>query len=181
MLRDIVGGETKLLCFRTLDPQAQIRLIKGLLDPQIGSSCDIFQLAEQGIGIALVSLQVVSDDLDIDWGRQAKVQDLADHVGRQECEARTWKLLRECQTKVVNVVIRGMMLGGKSHKNVGVRCADRSRIAVRKIDAAVGQTYVVNNIDDLACGNLPSNRPLDLIAEVSGFLDAHSGGRAQMN
>src|SRR5258707_15743011 len=105
----IVGCETKVLCFRTIVTQAQIRMIKGLLDPQIGSSCDIFQLAEQRIGIALVSLQVVSDDLDIDRGRQAKVQDLADHVGRQECEARTWKLFWGGQTKLVNVVIRGMV------------------------------------------------------------------------
>src|SRR4029077_15338248 len=121
---------------------------------------------EQPICIALVSLQVVSHDLDIDRSRQAKVQDLADHIRRQEGEGHTRKLFRECQAKVVNVVIRGMVLGGKSHKNVGVRCADRSRITVRKIDAAVGQTDVVNNIDDFAGGNLPSNRPLDQIAEV---------------
>jgi len=35
-----------------------------------------------------------------------------------------------------------MMLDGKSHKKSRPMC-DRSRIAVRKIDAAVGQTYVV--------------------------------------
>ena len=92
----------------------------------------------------------------------------------------TRKLFRERQTKLVNVVVRGMVLGGKSHKNVGVRCADWSRIAVRKIDAAVGQTYVVDDVVDFACWNLLSNRLLDLIAKVGGFLDAHSGGRAQM-
>src|ERR1700730_9088604 len=130
--------------------------------------------------IALVSLHIVSHDLDIDRGWQAKVQDLTDHVGWQECEAHTRKLFWQRQTKVVNVVIRGMVLGGEGHQNVGVRCADRSRIAVRKIDAAVRQAYVVNHVVDFACRNLPSNRQLDLIAKVGGFLDAHSGWRTQM-
>src|ERR1700676_1921502 len=80
----------------------------------------------------------------------------------------------------MNVIIRGMVLGGESDKNVGVRCADRSRVTVRKIDATVGQTYVVNNTLEFACWNLTSNRTLDLIAKVGGFLDGHSGGSAQM-
>src|ERR1700730_8377325 len=73
-----------------------------------------------------------------------------------------------------------MVLGGKSHKNVCVRCADRSGIAVREIDPAVGQAYVVDDVVDFIGRNLLSDRPLDLIAKIGGFLDAHSGRRAQM-
>src|SRR5258708_21499008 len=85
--------------FRTLDPQAQVRLIEGLLDPQVCRSRDVFQFAEERICVALVSLQVVSHNLHIDWSRQAKIKDLAGHVGRQECEAHAWKLLRESQSE----------------------------------------------------------------------------------
>src|SRR6202022_1624177 len=81
---------------------------------------------------------------------------------------------------MMNVIIRGMVLGGESDKNVGVRFANRSRVAVRKIDTAVGKTDGVNNTLELACWNLPSNRALDLIAKVGGFLDAHSGGRTHV-
>src|SRR5260370_41236444 len=123
MLRNIVGCETKLLCFRTLDAQAQIRLIEGLLDPQVCCSRDVFQFAEERICVALVSLQVVSHNLYIDWSRQAKIKDLAGHVSRQECEAHAWKLLWESQTKLATVAIRGMMVGRKSHKDVGIRGA----------------------------------------------------------
>ena len=175
-----MGSETKFFCFRTFDSEAQIGLIEGLLDPQIGRSGNVSHFLEQRICIAPVSLQIVSHDLNIDGSRQAKIQNLADHVGRQESECHTRELFRECQTKLVNVVVRGMVIGGQSHKNVGIRCSDWSRIAVGEIDAAVGQTYVVNDALDFACWNLLSNRLLDLIAKVGGFFNAHSRGRSQM-
>src|ERR1700738_1272655 len=73
-----------------------------------------------------------------------------------------------------------MVLGGKRHKYVAGGRTDRSGIAVRKIDAAVGQAYVVDDVVDFIGRNLLSDRPLDLIAKIGGFLDAHSGRRAQM-
>ncbi len=75
----------------------------------------------------------------------------------------------------MNVVIRGMVIGRQGHKNICVRCANRRRIAVGKIDAAVGQPDVVDNIVDFARRNLLPNRLLDLIAKVGGLLNAHSG------
>src|SRR5260221_5415198 len=45
-----------------------------------------------------VSLQVVSHNLHIDWSRQAEVQNLADHVCRQECEARSEEHTSELQS-----------------------------------------------------------------------------------
>ena len=80
----------------------------------------------------------------------------------------------------MNVVVRGMVLGGQGHKNVGIRCPNRSRVAVREIDAAVGQTYVVNNALDFARWNLLPNRLLHLIAKVGGFFNAHSRWSTQV-
>ena len=142
-----MSRKSKLFCFRTLDPHAEIRLIKGLLDPQIGRSCDIFQLC-----IALVSFQVVSHNLHIDGSGQTKIKDLADHVGRQKSEGYARELLWKRQAKLMNVVVRGVVLGGKGHKNVGVRCADWRRIAIGEVDAAVGQTDVVNDVVDSLAG-----------------------------
>ena len=73
-----------------------------------------------------------------------------------------------------------MVLGGQSHHNVGIRCPDRGRITVRKIDAAVGQTYVVDDALNFTGRYLPSNRLLDLIAKVGRLLNAHSGRCTQM-
>src|SRR3981189_3562258 len=80
----------------------------------------------------------------------------------------------------MHVIVRRMVLGGEGHKYVGVRRSNRSRIDIRKIDAAVGQSYVVNNAWALRCRNLLSNRLLDLIAQVSRFFDAHSGWSPHM-
>ncbi len=152
-----MGGETKLFCFGAFDPHAEVGFIEGLLNPQIGRSGDISHLREQCVCIEPVSLQVVSDDLNVDRCGQAKIEDLADHVGRQESKAHTRELLRECQTKLMNVVVRGVVIDRQRHKNVRIRCAHRRRIAVGKIDATIGQAYVVNDALDLACRNLPPN------------------------
>ena len=80
----------------------------------------------------------------------------------------------------MNVVVRGMVIGGQVHKNVGIRCANRRRIAIGEIDAAIGQAYVVNDALDFARRNLLPNRLLDQITEVGGFFNAHSGGSSQM-
>src|SRR5258708_21871063 len=67
-----------------------------------------------------------------------------------------------------------MVIGGQVHKNVGIRCPNRGRITVREIDAAGGQTYVVNDVQNFARRYLLSNRLLDLITKIGGFFDAHS-------
>ena len=173
-------SETELFRFSTFNPHPQIGLIEGLLNSQIGCPGNVPHLRQQRVCILAVSLQIVSDDLNIDRGRQAKVENLRDHVGGQERERDTRKLLRECQAKLVNVVVGGMMLGRQSYQDVSIRCAHRRRIAVGKIDAAVGQPYVVDDVMDFIGWNLLSNRPLDLIAEVGRLFNAHSCGSAHV-
>src|SRR6267378_6717482 len=69
-----------------------------------------------------------------------------------------------------------MVLRGQSDKNIRIRRADWRRIAVGKIDAAVGQAYIVDNALHLGCRYLLSNRLLDLIAKVGRLFNAHSRG-----
>ena len=173
-------SETELFRFGTFNPHPQIGLIEGLLNSQIGCPGNVPHLRQQRVCILAVSLQIVSDDLNIDRGRQAKVENLRYHVGGQERERHTRKLLREYQTKLVNVVVGGMVLRRQSHEDVSIRCAHRRRIAVGKIDAAVGQPYVVDDVMDFIGWNLLSNRPLDLIAEVGRLFNAHSCGSAHV-
>ena len=73
-----------------------------------------------------------------------------------------------------------MVIRGQTHKNVSVRRPHRGRIAVRKIDAAIGQTYVVNDALHLFGRNLPPNGLLDLVTKVGGFFNSHSGGSSEM-
>src|ERR1700733_7358763 len=69
-----------------------------------------------------------------------------------------------------------MVICGQVYKNVGIRRSHWRRIAIRKINAAVGQAYIVNDALDFGCWNLLSNRAFDQITEVGGLLNAHSSG-----
>src|SRR5258708_3350771 len=130
--------------------------------------------------VAPVHFKIVPYDLNVDGSGQAKIENLGNHVGRQESERNPRELLRKCQTKLMNVVVRGMVLGGKGHKNIRIRRSNRCGIAVGEIDATVGQANIVNDVLEFACRYLPSNRLLDLIAKVGRFFNAHSGGSTQM-
>src|SRR5271157_2533138 len=66
-----------------------------------------------------------------------------------------------------------MVVGRQGHKDIGVRCANGSGIAV-------GQAYVVDDALNFAWRNLLSNRPLHQITQIGGFLNAHSGGSTQV-
>jgi len=108
--------------FRTLDSEAQIGLVEGLLNPEICSSWNVFHFLEQRRPITPVPVQVVSHNCTSMGAGKTKVQNLADHVGWQECEGCTRELFWERQTKLVNVVVRGMVIDIQRHKNVGIRC-----------------------------------------------------------
>ena len=136
--------------------------------------------ASSCVRVAPVAFQIVSDDLNVDRSRQSEIQNLADHVSGQESERNPRKLFWQCQAKLVNVVVRGMVIGGQGHKDVGVRCPDRRGIAVREIDAAVGQADVVDDALRLRRRNLLSNRLLNQIAKVGGLFNAHSRRSTQM-
>src|ERR1700688_3213256 len=116
-----MGSEAKFFCLRPLDSEAQIWLIKRLLDSQISRSGDGSQFLEKRVCIEPVPLHVVSHNLYIERSRQSNIQYLTHHLGRQEGECHACKLFWKCQSKLVSVVVRGRVIGGKSHKNIGVR------------------------------------------------------------
>ena len=76
--------ETQFFRFRAFDPEAQIGLIKGLLNPQVNRSGDISHFCQQCIGVRSVAFQIVSDNLNVDGRRQSKIQNLSDHVSGQK-------------------------------------------------------------------------------------------------
>src|SRR5262249_4249073 len=60
-------------------------------------------------------------------------------------------------------------------ENFRVRGADHTGVAVREIDAAVGQADVVEERDNLVFRNHLSNRLVDLIGQAGRFFDAQAG------
>ncbi len=64
-----MGTETQFFSLRAFDSETKIRLIKGLLNPQINRPGNVSHFREQCIRVATVAFEVLADDLNIDGGR----------------------------------------------------------------------------------------------------------------
>ena len=80
---DVALAIANLLRASAIDIDVQLRHVERLLDAQVGRSRHILDLLHQLLGQIAVLSHCVADHLDIDWRRQAEVQDLAHHVRRQ--------------------------------------------------------------------------------------------------
>src|ERR1700751_6015142 len=73
-----------------------------------------------------------------------------------------------------------MVLWCQCHHDVGIRCSDRRRIAVREINPAVRQSNIVDDAVDFGCRDLLPDRIFHEIAKESGVLNSHTRWPAQM-
>src|SRR5882757_7250867 len=116
-------------------------------------------------------------DLYVDRGGQAEIQDLANHVRRQKRELRGriggGKLLAQ-QTHELH---RRLVVLAQVDVDVRITRTHRRRGAVREVDAAVGQSQVIDDAGDLFRWNDLANRGLNLIAKRGGLFDAGTGPR----
>src|SRR6267154_4001511 len=90
--RNFSLAETDLLSLRPIHINVKLRLVKGLLNAEIRCSRNVLDPLQQAVRELPVGLQISSDNLNIDWGRQAKVQNLSHHIRRQEIESNARKI-----------------------------------------------------------------------------------------
>ena len=67
------------------------------------------------------------------------------------------------------------------YKDVTVRRADRAGVVIRSIDAAVGQSQIVDDLTQLIGRNDLSNHLLDLVYGSGRFLNARAGLHAHVH
>src|ERR1700687_812403 len=157
-----------------------MRLIEGLLDTQVTRSRNRRNPAQQFVGELAVVRQVVAGYLDVDRGRKAEIQDLAHDVRRKKRKIHAGKLFSQLQTQIVDILFGRPMSRVQRDQNVGVRGTGRGGVAVRKIDAAVGQTNIVNNGGEVVRRDLFPYEASDPVAKIRGLLDARAGPAAHM-
>jgi hypothetical protein len=68
---------------RAVDVHIKRRQRSRLLDARIGHAADMAHLREQLIGVGVVRGQIAAADLQVNRRRRAKIEDLADDIGRQ--------------------------------------------------------------------------------------------------
>src|ERR1035438_4600153 len=72
------------------------------------------------------------------------------------------------------------MIGLKRHQNVAIPRVQRAVGQVLRVQGAVGQADVVENVVDLRSRYLIADLSLDQVEQAGGFLNAHSRRAADM-
>jgi len=85
-LRDVGLGEADFLGAGAVDIHGHIRVVEGLLDAGIGCAGDVADFIEHLLGEGAVAVEVRADDLDVNGGGEAEVEDLGDDVDGQYVE-----------------------------------------------------------------------------------------------
>ena len=179
--RRILLAQTDQAGQRAVDIDVQGRLLEGLLDPRIGDAGDLLDPRQQLVGVFPVRLQVVADDLQVDRRGHAEIQDLADHVGRQEGEGGAGKLARQLLAHRLDVVRRRRVVRLEADQDVGVLDADRPRIVVGHVDAADAEPDIVDDAVQLIGRDDLADRFADPVGELGGLFDPRAGLRPHMH
>src|SRR5712664_1651772 len=136
---------------------------------------------QQRVGVFPVRLHVTTDDLEIDRCGHAEIEDLADHVGRQEGERGAWEHARQPLAHGSDVVGRRRVVRLEADEDVGVLDADRPRVVVSHVDTADAQPDVVDDAVQLIAGDNLVDRLTNPIRKPGGLLDARAGLRPHMH
>ena len=125
--------------------------------------------------------EIVADDLHVDRRGHAEIQDLADHVGRQEGEGGARELPRQLLAHGLDVVRRRRVVRLQADQDVGILDPDRPRIVVGHVDAADAEPDVVDDAIQFIGRDDPVDRLADPVGELGGLLDPGAGLRPHMD
>src|ERR1700722_13443476 len=129
-------------------------------------------LRQQLVGIGEIRVEIVAAHLQVDRGRRAEIENLADDVGGQERKGHPGKTLRQLDSQALHVTGGRRVTFFERDLDIPVRFTDRARVVVDRIDGRKISANVVryglylSRRDDLA------DRFLDLGETPGGFLDA---------
>src|SRR5580692_3061457 len=158
----------------TIHGHIELRVIKRLLYARIGNTRNLLDLMQHAGCDLAIALDIGSLDLDINGCRQTKVQDLRNDVRGQEVERGARVFPGQRISQALNILCSGVMIFLEGHQNIGVARSDEARRAVHKINRAVRQPDVVQDVVRLALGNLTPYRAFDEIAQLRGLFDSRA-------
>src|SRR6202046_3068929 len=102
-------------------------------------------LCKELIGVGIVRAEIVAANLQINRGRCAKVEDLADDVGGQKREAQAGKAARQLLAQAADVIRGRRMPFVERDLDVSVRLADRAGVVIDRIDRGKIGADIVRN------------------------------------
>ena len=94
-IRHVRLTQTDLLRLRPVHIHRQVRRVERLLDVKIDSTRNSAQLRHHRFRQGMIAVDIRTDNLDIQWRRQAEVQNLIHDVGRQKIKSDARKVARQ--------------------------------------------------------------------------------------
>src|SRR3982074_264046 len=119
------------------------RTVHQLLHMYVDGSGHMAQPVRDLLSDDIVPRVVLTGQLDVNRRGLTEVKDLAHNVRGLKKEFHPRESIRQLTPQAMNVFFGGTMAGFQRHQNLGIRRSDGSSIAVRKIDAAIGQSDVI--------------------------------------
>ena len=181
VLRNVPGLQSDRLGARAVNLHVQGGIVESLLHVHVDGSGDVLDLGHELFCNLIVAYQILSHNLDVDGRGHAEIQDLGHDVGRLEEKLRRREPLGQQFAKSPDVGFgRASAILFQLQENLGVGCADGARIAVGHVDAAVRQTDIVENGDQIPLGNDFLDGGFHLVRQPRGLFDPQPGTGAHV-
>jgi hypothetical protein len=119
-LRDVGLGEADFFGASAVDIHGHIRVVEWLLDAGIGCAGNVADFIEHLLGEGAVAVEVRADDLDVNGGGEAEVEDLGDDVNGQHVEGDPGIFAIQHVAQALDVGRGGVVIGRELDLDVGV-------------------------------------------------------------
>ena len=172
---DVALGQADLTGEGSIDVHIDLRIIKHLLDAQVGNAGNQADALEQVRGVSVIGLLVMTDDLHIDGCRQAEIEDLGDDVGRQERKRGAWELLWQSGAQLLDEVRGRSVALLEADQGVAVLGSDRAGVLVGHVNAGKRQPDIVDDVVELIGRDGLADSLFDQVEQARGFLDTRAG------
>ncbi len=123
----------------------ELRIVETLCYVRVHHSRHALKLGQHAVGYLAIPLNVRSIDLNIHRRGHPEIENLANHIGRQEIKHHAGIVMSQFHSQVAHIIGRGMVLGFERDHDVRIIGADESGCPVDIADIAVGQADVVDD------------------------------------
>ncbi|MCY1168956.1 hypothetical protein D9M73_89690 [compost metagenome] len=180
VLPDVGRAQAELLQPRAVHLQINHRTIEPLVYVGIDRPGNLaYGLGQLGRARRIAN-DIIAGELHIDGCGQAEVQDLRRNIGRLEEKLHAGEALWQLGAQQADEFICGPVPVLQRHQYLAIHRAYGACIAVRKVDAAVGQANIVQYGFKLVRRHQFADHGLHRIGDARGFLNAGAGRRAHV-
>ncbi len=155
-------------------------IVVGLLNADVCETRNAAELGKNLVCLGLACDRIVALNLDVDGRGQSKVENLCCDISGEGIKGRCGKHAGQIASECAYIIRCRPVIGLERYQNVAVPCAQRSVGQVLRVQRAVGQADVVEDVVDLISWYLLTDLSLNQIEQLRGLFNTHSRRRPDM-